>query len=185
MAEHITDHRARALARLATQYRGKPRLEGVVSAHADQTQEVEDALQALATSRTLDGATGAGLDDVGRLLGERREGESDTDFRARLRVKILTIDGSATVPQLLAIARLLVAAGVTLRLVEYPPASMVMRAHGAGITDAEADRLARLLRRAKAAGVSLSVEWLEFTPAQAFTLDAGPGLDVGRLANAQ
>lgn len=185
MAEHITDHRARALARLATQYRGKPRLEGVVSAHADQTQEVEDALQALATSRTLDGATGAGLDDVGRLLGERREGEGDTDYRARLRVKILTIDGSATVPQLLAIARLLVAAGVTLRLVEYPPASMVMRAHGAGITDAEAERLARMLRRAKAGGVRLVVEHIQVPETQAFRFNAGPGFGVGRLAGAK
>lgn len=83
--EHVTDHEPRGLARLTSRFR-KPDTQAVLSAPVYEVQETEDALWSVA-GLSLDGATGAQLDQVGALLGEARATLDDEPFRAALRTR--------------------------------------------------------------------------------------------------
>jgi uncharacterized protein YmfQ (DUF2313 family) len=102
------DHAGDARARLMTALR-KPKLLAVVGAHAAQLQAIEDAAWDL-LGQTLDGAVGAFLDKLGRILGLPRGGlADDADYRACLRAIVAARRSSGTLPQLLRVAALALA----------------------------------------------------------------------------
>lgn len=88
MSSPIPDHIAQGLALLPMQLRGKPRLEALLSALLRQVQDLEDATGALLRSRDLRLAEGASLDQLGRLVGEQRNGRNDEDFRRAIQLRV-------------------------------------------------------------------------------------------------
>ena len=54
MTVQVTDHVDRALDRLPSQWEGKTKMEAVVSAFAEQGQDIETALYQLFINRTID-----------------------------------------------------------------------------------------------------------------------------------
>ena len=67
--EQITDHAARAVSRLAEQFKESTLLKGLLSAVSIEIQELEDKIFELYKTRDIDGAADATLDNLGALLG--------------------------------------------------------------------------------------------------------------------
>lgn len=75
---------------------------------ADELQELENVNWELKTERWLDSAIGAQLDEIGIILGlPRNPGESDENYRQRLRFQIFINSTSGTPEQLIAILKFL------------------------------------------------------------------------------
>jgi hypothetical protein len=89
VATKITTHRADALARLTTQYKGQPRFEGFIDAISEQIQDLEDASFDY-NADVLGIATAAGeqLDIIGVIVDTARNSLSDADYRLQLIIKI-------------------------------------------------------------------------------------------------
>lgn len=179
----VIDHVAQALASLAEQYKGKPKVEGLLTAFVNQVQKAEDGLWTLWSSRQVLSGAGAFLDVCGRIVGEPRSGRSDASYLFGLRAKILLNVSSGTVEEIYAIFALVTAGlGVTLQIQDWYPKAFALRMLGA-ITAQNASDFFALLLRAKDAGAHAFLEYSLSTPANTFTLDIGPGLDVGHLAD--
>lgn len=181
--DKITDHAARALSRVLTQDREKPPLEGLLSEPGVRAQTLEDAAWDLLSRLGVDDSFGAQLDGIGRIVGEARAGANDEDYRPRLKARIRLNLSSGTVPDIVAIFQLLAAEPRTVAFVAQYPAAFVLRVFGSASADAAA--LTKILRAAAAAGVRAIFEYLNDTPENTFTLDTGPGLDVGVFGNAR
>lgn len=146
----IPDHAERALARLLTQYRGTHSVPGVLRVLCRQVQEIEDALFAVIAGRALDTATGAQLNNLGRIVGVERASLDDAAFRLRIRAQILVNRRSGESETLIAILAYL-APGSTPILREHFPAALSLEAAGAVIADPT--QHANVIDSARAGGV--------------------------------
>lgn len=177
------DHAALIVDRLPSQFHGAPRVRALVAALAAGVQSVADDVDDLVALRRLPVATGAALDQWGAVLGEARGDLDDDAFRRFLTAVLLAFrsDGGAD-----ALAGVLAALfGVTVADVEhvdYPPLCVVYAVRVApsapgAPTPAEvaADRIARVVDRARAGGVRVDVIEASLS---AFQLDVC-ALDVG------
>lgn len=178
------DHEAAALDRLAQHLRDQPRVEGLVRLVGTRTEEVEAALLSLETERLLETATGDQLDVFGDLVGQARAEADDATYRLRIKARVRVNRSNGRGDELLAIFRLVVPAGATLRLSEYEPTTIVLRVETYAIADELRDVLLVFMRKAKAAGVRAVMHWSESPSSATFRFDSGPGLDVGHLAGA-
>lgn len=93
----VTDHTEQALELLIEQYRGLPRLSGLIAAITNRIQELEDANWDVLNKRLLDytdrngnpaHAVAAQLDAVGRLVGQPRNGQDDATYLLYVRARI-------------------------------------------------------------------------------------------------
>lgn len=101
---------ADAKALLISQFRGKPAIEGFLSAWIAPLQELENVLWDVINLRVLSVATNAQLDTLGDLVGEPRLGRTDTDYRAAIRVRIKVNRSKGQSEDVLQVAKLLDAA---------------------------------------------------------------------------
>ena len=99
--ENITDHAARTRARLLQQFKDKERVEAVLDAISAEVQEIEDVFFKLITERQIDTAIGQQLDEIGEIVGQKRNGLSDVDYRVRLKVRIQRNASNATPNEIL------------------------------------------------------------------------------------
>lgn len=83
------DHIEQGLTRLPEQFRDKPNIEGLLKSWLTSVQTTEDRLFSLLNFRSVDTAIGVQLDNIGRLVGARRDGNSDERFRDRIILQIL------------------------------------------------------------------------------------------------
>ena len=188
MLSKIDTHAADAAARIGQEYKASPRICGVIATHAGQIQELDDALWQLATERYLDvtvdsvyyEAVGIQLDVIGSILAESRGAMTDDEYRLVLKAKIRLIKSSGTVEELVAIFHALFPLA-TITVTTRPPAYVSVHVSGV-ITATEGAIGRRMCRQGRAAGVHGSFRWQEDATAALFTLDTGPGLDVGHLA---
>lgn len=184
--EHVTDHVERAVGRLFEQFNGKPNLEAIVSAFAEQAQEVEDALWQLVTLRTVETATGDQMDRIGEIVGQGREGKGDDEYRLLLKARIKINVSSGTAEDILGVMSAVLGTTPTVRLTEPATACLNLYVEGAA-TDADtAALLLRFLGEARAAGIGAYLHWSESAPEDTFTLDGvapDQGLDNGHLAD--
>lgn len=178
--EKVEDHCADGLELLLEQFKDKPRLAGVLCAFLEQVQEVEDATWQLLTERDLDTAVGAQLDMLGRLVGEERRGRTDDQYRPFVRARILINRSNGLPEEILTILRVVLGAGVGLRLREDFPAAFTVIVSELGTLTP--DTLIRLLQQAKAAGVRVLLEYSAVPPEEAFTFASASAveLDVAR-----
>ena len=151
MLTHIGDHAAQAVARLASQYKGKPLIEGLLAAFTAQVQALEDALYQLATNRYLDTAEGVQLDTLGKVLVLPRGAAGDPEYRQMLAAKIRVVHSSGTHEELLSVF-VCVQPTAQLTITDDPPACFTLEIDNT-ITDAEAQLYVSFLRSAEAAGV--------------------------------
>ena len=85
----ITNHEARALATLPSQWRDSPKVRALVAILARRSQHLEDTAWDLYSKRGVETAEGVQLDILGKLVGQRRLGLSDGDYRRLISVRIL------------------------------------------------------------------------------------------------
>jgi hypothetical protein len=119
-----TTHAAEALDRLIAQFREKTNLSAVLNAYTEQTQDDEQSAWELFTERALGVAVGSQLDGIGSIVGESRDGRSDTLYELAIRAQIRLNTMSGTADEILEIIALLTTNQHT--LIEYFPAGLVV-----------------------------------------------------------
>jgi hypothetical protein len=179
---HILNHGALALARLAEQYRNKPRIAGLFTAVGAEVRAVEDALYQLYTERGIDTGVGTQLDAIGAVLAEPRGAATDAEYRLILKAKIRVNKSSGTAENLIAVFH--AALPTTLVTVTTWTIAYVTVEIDATITAAAAVLYRRFLRTARAGGVAGVLVWRECPAAECFRFDTGPGFDLGKWKGA-
>lgn len=179
MSEHVTDHVARAQARLLGSLRSLESYRSMVEIETTGIQGIEDAFWQM-VGDSIDVATGAQLDVWGRIVGQDRDGRTDEVFRAWIRVRFTVLRSGGTGDAIVS-AFMQLAPECTVTLIEEFPASIRVVLAGVPPAAPLAD-LAGILGAAKAGGVRAILEFLVTFGAETFTLDTGPGLDEGQIA---
>ena len=111
--DQITTHAVDALGRLLEQYKGKPRIGGIVSALGTQFQDMENVVFSLVAGRALATAIGAQLDLIGSIIGlARSPGQTDSRYRTLLYVKIGQNTSQGTPEKLISVYKLLSGADI-------------------------------------------------------------------------
>lgn len=179
---HVNDHADRAAARLTQQFREGASVPALVRALSGGYQQLEDVLWDIRLRRAVGAAEGEQLDVLGRIVGQAREGRTDAVFRIWILARVRLNKGSGRPEDILTVFAAVTQGLTTLALEEQYPAAFVLRI---GMSPAvSAAELATLLKSARAAAVYAILEAPNDVPANTFTLDTGPGLDVGKLADA-
>lgn len=183
--EHVTDHEARGAARLTEQFKYQPAVVALLKSWLADVQEVEDAAFELQLARAVDSAEGTALDVVGALVGQGREGRSDTQYRIWIKGKVLVNRSRGRPHQLIAIAAKL--AKGTVEFVEYYPAAFTIWATEP-VLGSDGVEIAKLLQLARAGGVTGHFSWFDDDQSFAFS-DSGElvennalGFGQGRMA---
>ncbi len=112
---------------------------------------LEDVLRDLLIGTNLETATGAALDQLGKILVVGRNGMVDEAFRLRLRVEILILKSNGHPDDVMAILNAALPRGITYRYAELAVATVSVEAHGA-VNPALAATVEGFLVRAKSAG---------------------------------
>lgn len=182
--DYIDDWEKRLLGRLYVQFRDKETWQlWVTGIIAPQVQDLEDAAQTLLSVMDIDESEGAQLDRIGRIVGQPRNGVSDALYRIYLKARIRANQSTGASEDIYAVFRALfgTSAGLTLTtgwLKEFTLRVAIV------LTRAEALVGVGFLRDSKESGARGIIEWQESATSLLFTLDSGPGLDVGLLAGA-
>lgn len=193
MAEitQITDHADIAVSQMASEYRGKEALEGLLAALVEGLQPLEDTFYALIFDRFLSNGTGETLDFYGKLAGCDREGREDAVYRFRIRATILKNRSQGKSSTMIRITRA-VAFGDedtgTVKYSELYPAQVVLEFDGV-LPDADSwEFLAEILQKAAPLGVLVGpvVETgMDFEGEAAFGFEedtTAAGFGVGKFA---
>jgi hypothetical protein len=180
------DHGAEMLARLPEQFRRKTddpnHNEKLLLAIAEQIQSLETACQQVLTQRTIDRGIGVQLDDIGKLVGEPRNGLDQETYRRRVRARISVHRSKGTIEDVIRVTTLVVFDDAATILVQpLPIAGVVVHVDGAVVSEAVADTvLFEFLQATVAAGVRVILESGTTPPATRFAFDGtGPGYDAG------
>lgn len=160
MLTPIDNHEELALERLREQYKDRPKLQAFIRSMVSEIQELEDAFQALAVERGLDEAEGLQLDNLGDIVGlDRITGESDDDYRVRLRAKIAQNISQGEPEAVMTLMALLVGASMVV-LTEGEFASIQL---GADEPIPDQDRVNAIYRQIKLAmPAAVRIDWLAY-----------------------
>lgn len=115
---------------LPLQFRDSDNLIKLLTIYLDQVEELNKAQQDLSLlSSNINTATGYQLDIIGNLLGARREGRFDEDYRNYIRFRISINTGSGTPEDLIGFLKTVTQAN-TVRYWENQPACVIMETDG-------------------------------------------------------
>jgi hypothetical protein len=167
MALNEVSHRDIALSRLPEQFKRRPNFEKLAKGFGDIAQGVENVLRDIYLLYRLDSAAGAQLDVIGRLVGQPRDGVSDTTYRNRIKARIRVNKTRGMSEDIYAVFRTL---GIDeMELEDQFPAGFVLRIFEP-ILAGDAAEFAKFLADAKAAGVRGLLEWQEDVAGEMFTM---------------
>jgi len=124
--EQISNHAEQGLARLISQYKGKPVLADLITTLIEPLQDIEDTLVQLNTLRQLSTAAGKNLDEIGTIVGlVRPAGDDDTTYRQKIiaQIKINTSHGQPE--QAIQVFQLFTGANIVL-LSEFYPGEIII-----------------------------------------------------------
>lgn len=180
----ISNHYELAMSRLAEEFRGIPEIAVYIKAKARQTQDQENAIFGLLSALGVDNANAYLLGIYAKIVGLKPSGRALESLRSFVRARILLNRSSGTIPELLAIVKLLVPSNAV-TVVTQGKASEVFRIDGVAFPDADAFDVALMLGRGRVGGVRGVLEWSASAPEATFDLDdatgatASPGLGLG------
>lgn len=153
MSDPINNHSDAGVERLIQQYKEKPSLEAILRSLIDQIQDAEDAYQQLLNFRSIDNAFGQTLDLIGSIVGATRlTGESDDNFRLRIRYQVSLNTSEGQPERVLDSYRLITGESFVLIQELYPAAVSVSSAF-AFADQAEVDRVLAVVESVAPAGV--------------------------------
>jgi hypothetical protein len=151
------DLTALGLSRLPA-YMQRQRWQELVTAIAEEVQELDDALVAMVAQLHLDTAVGAQLDLIGNEANEGRSGREDDEYRQAIRIRIAVHRSRGLAEEVLNLVRkVLDDADKTVVLANTGDASASLTVGGAGLTSDEAERLAAYAYEAVSDGIRLDV----------------------------
>ena len=123
MSDLITDHADQAVDNLTYEYKDSAQLIKLIrEVLIPEVQIAEELLFSVISERTLDGAVGAQLDQLGDLVGEPRYSLTDDEYRAFIRARIKTNLGEGEATRLIDVLATLVR-GARVKFMLTPPAS--------------------------------------------------------------
>ena len=155
----------------------------LLTAICGSVQTAEDMFQQLLSERSIDTATGDQLDVIGRIVGQSRGGQDDDTYRRYCRARVAVNFSKGIVEDLIRVATLAVYEdGAVYAIEQAGTATVVVWIANVATPDDVGTVTSAMLQQAKSGGVRLITAYSTHTPAQTFTLDVGPGLDVGHLA---
>ena len=163
---HVTTHSDEAIALLLEQFKDKPRILALLQSYITQVQAIEDAFWQLFDERWIDSGIGEQLNVIGRVVGEKRQGSLDAEYRAFLRARIRVNRSVGLMTDLVKIVDLIQNDAERVRAREFHPAAVRIEPEGAVTVDPL--RVARMLVDAKPGGVS--IRFVYSTSARASTL---------------
>lgn len=106
--------------KLLHQFSGKPNIEGVLAAYTAELNKSQQGIMHILDERGLSSATGAFLDDIGKLVGVQRLGDTDEDYRSNIDVGILLDISEGTPNDLLRIVKKLTVSSDVKYFEHYP-----------------------------------------------------------------
>jgi hypothetical protein len=150
------DHVAGALGRLLEQFKTKPNVVALVSALVGTMQPLEAALWDLFTKRQLATAFGAQLDALGVIVGQPRNGLSDSDYARYLNARVAANASDGRIEDLISVTRLVLNdVATTITIARPGVAAVEVIVTGDLIADALAAIVISFLRDARDAGIRL------------------------------
>lgn len=176
MANKITTHVQDSIERLLEQYRGKPRIEGLLTSFVEQIQDLEDVIHKLPEDLTIATAIGIQLDLIGTIVVQDRLGFSDDIYRSLLQAKIGENVSKSTPEDVMDVVQLLINPTL-IHFQEYFPAGYGL-AIDKEIDPTLIDFFYERIERVDPAGVRLE-SLVCFDPDEAFAFDGGPGTALG------
>ena len=87
--EPDVNHVERGLARLPSQFYNSTILKTLLQIYLEELQEIEETLYDIKRFSSIDEAFGFQLDIIGEVLGKRREGLLDEEYRKYLKVQVI------------------------------------------------------------------------------------------------
>lgn len=167
----ITDYEARALDRLASQFKGKPVIAAILNSFSAEVQEIENMLFDLITKRSIDTGEGEQLDAIGRIVGQPRGGRTDDEYRVALRARIRINLATGQPNEILAAMRFIIPA-TSVRLTEFFPASFLLEFVGTITSLPDVLAAFRAVKPAGVLGVLMQVVGNPFTTSFILTFAA-------------
>lgn len=180
-----TDHVNTGLARLTEQYKDKPRMKGLLQSYLNQIQDLEDAAWSVMWGYNIYKAVGVQLDTLGAIVGEARQGLTDTEYRAMLFVRILINLCNSTVPEILTIFERFYP-GAQYELIQYDYAYFSLRVVGVIPESPSSYRFNQVLQTVKAGGVRADLIYQTVPETEVKKFDTtGQGFDSGKWATTE
>lgn len=164
----ILNHASLALARLAQQYKDKPKLAALLGVFTPKVQELENVLWALHVERRIDVAVGAQLDVLGRIVGQLRENSVDADYRLRIKARVRANRSHGSVEDVLEVFQILLPSTVLEFVQEWPAAFRLNIGTISGSGVALVPMYARFLADAKLGGVGGYLLWQQTSDAESY-----------------
>jgi hypothetical protein len=180
----ITTHRTDGLSVLAQQYRDKKQVLDKLGRLYDRIQIIEDAAFTLYTDRSVDTAVGVQLDDLGKTVGERRQGALDPEYRLRVKGRIVCNRSSGTVENIIAVFRALLSTstGYSFIIQDFYPAGFIFIISGI-VTPASYVLIYQLfLKQLRGAAIQAWLGWEPAVTDDLFTLALSSNLSVAAMA---
>lgn len=146
MLPQYKDYSQLSLDRLLWQYRDSDKLQGLVTAFAEELNLTQQDTFDIVTSMDIDSAFGVFLDIIGGYVGESRLGRIDHDYRDAIILKIAINTSRGTPNDLLTALAVATEANKT-KIWEYYPVSTILETDGLRLPD----NLARALQDASPA----------------------------------
>lgn len=182
------DHVANSLARLPEQIKDKPYFQAVVTAFANQFQDLETAGQDLLLLCGVSRATGATLTSIGDLVGQPRNGVEDDDtYRRYIRARIFANRSNGTVRDFVRVSRLVLNQSDDCQVIRQSDSVVVVRVFSDAyvVNEELAELMLSFLRSVVSAGGRVILESANDAANHLFQLDGAIGLDVGTFADAR
>jgi hypothetical protein len=149
-----------------------------------QFDDLERAGQTLLTLMDVDDSEGVQLDNIGRHIGQPRNGVDDATYRLYLSARVLANKSDGTVEDIFKVMRALFGQAETLPTYQAGWVKQFAIRIGAVLTRAEALIATGFLGDAKEAGARGILEWSEYGATSTFAFYNGPVLATGINANA-
>lgn len=155
MLTEITDYIARARSRILTQYREKPNLVAIISEIADAVQALESALFDVVEQTAIGTAVGVWLDRLGSLVGEERASEGDVLFRRYILARVRANISEGALEDVIAVVHAWYGTPYPGLIVsDLGRCSFLVDLDSSDVDQGPVDRLVKLLRDTRAAGVN-------------------------------
>lgn len=155
----MIDHVAAGLGRLCQQFKDKQNIVDLITIFLQRYNDLEAALWALLVERGIDVAVGAQLDQIGKIVGQTRDGLVDDDYRRFIRARIAADRSDGVIEDLITVSRLVLNdAGALIVIDNEGDAGVAVRILQITVDDAVANVLLEFLDVAKSGGVHLILE---------------------------
>lgn len=162
---HITE----GLDRLLGQFQDATNLRDLLETYLAQVQELEDTYQDLFLDRAVDTAVGSQLDVLGEIVGEARNGKTDSNYRIFIKARIAVNRSGGTIEDVIAPLSLVLGASQTIEVEEFDPAAMVVRVGQTTFSQI----LAGFVKQSRPVGVGSTVEYHLSAEAEIFRFASG------------